>query len=88
VLTRLMHPELQTAPVPLRHVLNHLVIRRQANASVDIGAFMHEYGMECPRAAERLLRDGVPLTTLHARVDDRANAGAAVAEATQVCAAG
>jgi hypothetical protein len=40
-----------------------LVADGTLNGSVE--AFLEEYGVDCPRAVERLLRTGVPATTLH-----------------------
>ena len=47
----------------------------------DVGDFMDQYSMDCPRARERLLRHGVPATVLHA--ESRAGAGAGEALAAE-----
>jgi len=58
-------------------------VLRHADVCADTAAFIAKYGMDVPRATERLLVSGLPATALDARTDDRSDA-VRVAETVQV----
>ncbi len=51
-------------------------LRDSLTADFDIPAFLAKYGLNCPLASSRLIRDGVPATIKHGAARDDGAAAA------------